>query len=166
MKRVVLAIICLILLILDNSIVPFFSIFNGAPSLLLCFVICFSIINGRWEATIIGAFSGLLQDIFFYKYYGINALANLLLCILAAVIGENIFKNRKFIPVLSTFCLSIIKLLFVMIVLYLAKVKMSLGYSMLISAVYNMVIVFLIYNRVYRFSNKKYMKVQWKFNKD
>jgi rod shape-determining protein MreD len=165
-KRVVLAIICLILLILDNSIVPFFSIFNGTPSLLLCFVICFSIINGRWEATIIGAFSGLLQDIFFYKYYGINALTNLLLCLLAAVIGENIFKNRKLIPILSTFALSIIKLVFVMIVLYLAKVKIQFGYPMLISATYNMVIVFFIYNRVYRFSNKKYMKVQWKFNKD
>ena len=166
MKRVVLAVICLILLILDNSVVPFFSIMNGMPSILLCFAICFSIINGKWEATIVGAFSGILQDIFFYKYYGINALVNLFICLVASIIGENIFKNKRVIPVLSTFVLTIIKILFVMLILYLAKVKVSFGYNILISAVYNMIIVLLIYSRVYKFSNKKYMKVQWKFNKD
>ncbi|GIM29203.1 rod shape-determining protein MreD [Clostridium polyendosporum] len=165
MKRFILALICIILLVLDNSVMPFFAIKTVYPSLLFCFILSYSIINGMEEAVIIGVFSGLLQDIYFYKFYGVNAFINLFICLIAAYIGENIFKHKRFIPVFSAFSLTILKYIIIFIMLYLLKVTMIFDSRVLVSAIYNMLIVFFMYKRIYRFSNRDYMKEQWKFNK-
>ena len=78
MKKWVLILISLVLLILDNSLIPFLAIKGAYPSLLFVFAIAYSIINGRSEAVVIGVISGLMQDIFFYNGFGINALINML----------------------------------------------------------------------------------------
>jgi hypothetical protein len=45
MKRIVIIAIALLLLILDNTIIPSYSIMQGYPSILFVFAIAFSIIN-------------------------------------------------------------------------------------------------------------------------
>lgn len=165
MKKIGILVICLILLILDNSVIPFLSIKGYYPSLLFSFAIAYSIINGKNEAVYIGSISGILQDVYFYKYYGINSFTNLILCVLAAGIGESIFKNKRFIPVVSTFFISISKYIIVFIILYIAKIKVNFDFGVLMIAVMNMICMFFIYKRVYKFSNKDFMKEQWKFNK-
>ena len=47
------------------------------PSLLFIFAIAYSIISGKKEAIFIGIVSGILQDIFFVKGFGINLLLNI-----------------------------------------------------------------------------------------
>ena len=95
MKKWILVLISLLLLILDNSLMPFFSIKGAYPTLIFTFAIAYSIIYGRKEAVIIGVTSGLLQDIFFYNGFGVNSLINMLLCLLAAIIGENIYREKE-----------------------------------------------------------------------
>ena len=93
MKRIVIILISIILLVIDNTLLPYYSIKGAFPSLLFVFAIGFSIVNGKKEAVFIGVLSGILQDVFFVKGNGVNALINLLLCVLAATIGENILKE-------------------------------------------------------------------------
>ena len=64
MKKVILVLISILLLILDNSVMPFLSIYGAFPSLLFTFAVLYSIINGAEDALFIGVVSGLLQDIF------------------------------------------------------------------------------------------------------
>ncbi|MDZ4907071.1 rod shape-determining protein MreD, partial [Clostridium perfringens] len=64
MKKWVLILISLALLILDNSLMPFFAIKGAFPSLLFTFAIAYSIINGKSEAVFIGVTTCLMQDIF------------------------------------------------------------------------------------------------------
>ena len=66
MKKWILFLISLVLLILDNSFMPFLAIKGAFPSLLFVCAIAYPIINGKKEAVFIGVISGLLQDIYFH----------------------------------------------------------------------------------------------------
>ena len=87
MKRWIVIIISIILLILDNSFMPFISIYGIYPSLLFVFAIGYSIINGKQEGVFIGVLTGILQDIFFVRCFGLNALINMLICYIVGRVG-------------------------------------------------------------------------------
>ncbi|SHE66143.1 rod shape-determining protein MreD [Clostridium fallax] len=165
MKRVVLALLCILFLIIDNSIMPFISIKGIYPSLLFTFAICFSIINGKSEAIIIGVYSGALQDLYFANGFGINCLTNLLLCYLAAFIGENIFRNKRLVPVLLVGGITVLKYILVFLIMKFINISVKVDFGMVIMGIYNMILAFFIYNWTYKLSNKESMKSQWKFNK-
>lgn len=163
MKRFILGVICIIFLILDNTLMHFISIRGIFPSLLFTFAILFSILNGYWESIYIGSFSGILQDIYFSNGFGVNSFTNLLLCLLAAYVGENIFKQKRLIPVISTFVLTLIKFIVIYTLTILLKIKMNLN-GILVMGFYNMFIALFMYGWIYNICNKNYMKRQWKFN--
>lgn len=165
MKKLILALICVVLLIIDNSIMPFIAISGYYPSLLFCFVITFSIVNGKWDAVYLGVVSGLLQDVYFMNAFGINSLTNLLLCYIAAVIGEGIFKNKRLIPILISFAATIVKYGAIFMIFYFLKVRFDFDKMMIIMAIYNLIFTFLIYNKIYKLSNNNIMKEQWDFRK-
>lgn len=162
MKKWVVILVSIILLILDNSLMPFLAIRGAFPSLLFVFAITYSLIKGGNEAVIMGALSGLLQDIFFYNGMGINALSNLLLCVLAAFIGENIFKNKKLIPVITVGILSVVKVLMVYIFVTASGSHININMALL-SCVYNAVVMFLGYNFVLKLCDEEYRRSSWRF---
>lgn len=106
--------------------------------------------------------SGILQDVFFVKGNGINALINLLLCVLAATIGENILKENRIIPVISTFILSVMKIFMAMILLYLFKQKVNLPVALL-SSVFNSIVMLIVYKFILTTSNKFMDSEEWRF---
>lgn len=162
MKRIVIILISIILLVIDNTLLPYYSIKGAFPSLLFVFAIGFSIVNGKKEAVFIGVLSGILQDVFFVKGNGINALINLLLCVLAATIGENILKENRIIPVISTFILSVMKIFMAMILLYLFKQKVNLPVALL-SSVFNSIVMLIVYKFILTTSNKFMDSEEWRF---
>ena len=162
MKRWILVLISLILLILDNSFMPFLAIKGAYPSLLFTFAIAYSIIYGREEAIIIGIMSGLMQDIYFFGGFGINALVNMLICLLAAFIGENIYRDKKLIPTISMMFLYILKILAVLMILKIVGKSINLKVG-IYSSIYSTVVMFLGYNFVLRLYDKNFSKKSWRF---
>lgn len=162
MKKWVLILISIILLVLDNSMMPFLSIKGAFPSLLFMFSIAYSIIRGKNEALFIGVLSGVLQDIFFYNGFGINSLTNMLLCVLAAIIGENIYKNKKLIPVIAAFILSLLKVFGIFIIFKLINRNIDITMA-LYSSIYNVVVMFLGYNFVLKLCEKDKNNSSWRF---
>lgn len=162
MKKWVLILISLILLIFDNSLMPFLSIKGSYPSLLFIFIIAYSIINGKSEAIFIGVIAGLMQDVFFDNIFGINTLINMLLCLLAAVIGENIYREKKLIPVISVIFISILKVLSIFTIFKLAGRTINIQVGMF-TALYNAVIMFLGYDFVLKLYDIEYKNRSWRF---
>jgi rod shape-determining protein MreD len=162
MKRLVLVLSSVLFLILDNTLLPFFAIKNYYPSLLFLFAVFYSLINGKWEAVWIGVLSGILQDIYFNNVFGLNALTNLVVCLLAAELGNTIFKEKRLIPVVSSFFLSAIKEILVFVFLYILGAKSDIQ-VVLYNSIYSMVISIFIYKKIYKLSQKHYMKNEWKF---
>lgn len=161
MKKWILVLISIILLILDKSFMPFLAIKGAYPSLLFIFAIGYSIINGKKEAVIIGVLSGVLQDIFFYNGFGINSLINMLLCVLAAIIGENIYKEKKLIPVITSVVFYLIKVLAIQLIFKLIDLRIDIEIGVL-TALYSGIIMFLSYNQIYRLHDSDYKKSNWR----
>lgn len=162
MKKIILIAISLGLLILDNTILPYYSINGAFPSLLFVFAIAFSIINGKWDAIFIGIVSGFLQDIFFFHGFGVNLLINMLLCVLAAEIGGNILKGNRLIPVLSCFVISSLKVLAVFLLLKIFNQNINLATAFL-SAFFNLIVIFIVYKIILAICDKYKSKKSWRF---
>ncbi|WP_026884841.1 rod shape-determining protein MreD [Clostridium akagii] len=161
-KVVILTILIFALEVLDNSMVPFFSVYGYYPSLLFLFVISYSIINDRWSALKVGLISGALQDLFFINGFGVNMLVNMLLCVLAGEIGRNLFKEKRLIPILTILGLTFFKGILVYIILYFIGIKVML-YSSVFVAIYSFVLAIFVYKPIYRLCQKPYMIKKWKF---
>jgi rod shape-determining protein MreD len=162
MEKLIIVLVSIGLVILDNSLVPFFSIKGAYPSLLFVFAIACSMINGKEKAIFIGATSGILQDIFFFHGFGVNSLLNLFLCIFASIIGEGIVKNKRLIPVVSMCFITIMKYIGVIIIFYLLDINIQFSKS-IIMGIYNGVIMFFVYKIIMNIYDDEYTKQRWRF---
>lgn len=162
MKKFILIAISLGLLILDNTILPYYSINGAFPSLLFVFAIAFSIINGKWDAIFIGVVSGFFQDVFFFQGFGVNMLVNMLLCLLAAQIGEGILKRNRIIPVIACFVISMLKVLAVILLFKLFGQNIKVGVALL-SAFLNMITMLISYKIILTTCEKYKSKKSWRF---
>ena len=162
MKKLILVLISLLLLILDNSLMPFLSIWGAFPSLLFIFAVIYSLINGYSEALFIGVVSGILQDIFFSNGIGVNALVNMVICLIVAYIGNGIFKSKKIVPVAIVFAATIVKHLVIFVIMHLLKISAPIN-NILIVALYNSVIAFIAYKYVLKLSNTEDVNDKWRF---
>lgn len=161
-KLITVLAICVLFLILDNTLVPFFAVKGYFPNLLLLFVICYSIVNGSWEGIWVGILSGILQDIYFYNGFGINTLTNMLVCVAAGFIGNGIFKEKSLIPIVSSFILSFAKGVLAFAVLYIVKQYTPFKH-ILFDSIYTTVVSIFMYRWVYKLCQKEYMQRKWSF---
>lgn len=161
MKRWLLILILLILLIFDNSLMPFLAIKGAYPSLLFTFAIAYSMVTKKGDAVFIGVATGMLQDIFFPNAFGINSLVNMLLCFAASYIGENIYKKKKLIPVISTAFIYMAKVLAIFLIFKVANLEINLLVG-IYSSLYSLVIMFLGYNFVLKLYGDDYKERSWR----
>ncbi|WP_298837682.1 rod shape-determining protein MreD [Clostridium sp.] len=163
MKRILtIVLLCILFLILDNTLMPLLKINGAYPSLLFVFALCYSIVSSPRDAIIIGVFTGALQDVYFFNAFGINMLSNMLMCFVAAYIGKSIFLEKSFFPIISSFVLSLVKGLIVFSLLFFIKQNMYMG-VIIYQAIYNLVVSIFMYKFAYKLSQKQYMKREWKF---
>jgi rod shape-determining protein MreD len=163
MKRILTVVfLCILFLILDNTLMPLLKVKGAYPSLIFTFALCYSIVSPPKDAVIIGVFTGALQDLYFLNGLGINMLSNMLMCVIAAKIGKGIFIEKSFLPVVSSFVLSLIKGLMVFSILFLINQYTQVT-AILYKAIYNFVVCIFMYKLTYKLSQKKYMKKEWKF---
>lgn len=163
MKRILtLVSLCILFLILDNTLIPLLKINGAYPSLLFTFALCYSIVSSPRDAVIIGVFTGALQDVYFLNGFGINMLGNMLMCVVAANIGKSIFLEKSFLPIVSSFALSLVKGLIVFSILFLIKQYVHME-VIICQAIYNLIVSIFMYKFIYKLSQKEYMKTEWKF---
>jgi len=163
MKRILTVVfLCILFLILDNTLMPLLKINGAYPSLIFTFALCYSIVNSPKEAVIIGVFTGALQDVFFMNCFGINMLTNMLMCLVASQIGKSIFIEKSFLPIISSFLLSIGKGLIVFCILFLIKQYTNME-AVFYIGIYNLIVSIFMYKFTYKLSQKEYMKKEWKF---
>jgi rod shape-determining protein MreD len=165
MRNCVLLIISIILFIIDNSVIPVLFGQSAYPSTLLVFILCYSIVATRSQALYFGVIAGFLQDLYIGNVFGINAFANMIICIVANIIGDSIFKEKKFIPVISGFGLSLLKGIIIFSILSIIGQKVNYD-NILFVSIYNMIITFFMYRFVFNLSQRPFMKVQWGFKKE
>jgi len=163
MKKILtLVFLCILFLILDNTLMPLLKINGAYPSLIFTFALCYSVVSSPKDAVIIGVFTGALQDLYFFNGFGINMLSNMIICVVATNIGKNIFIEKPLLPIISSFLLSIVKGVMVVCMFLLVKQYTNTG-VIFYQAIYNLVVSIFMYKFTYKLSQKEYMKTEWKF---
>jgi len=162
MKKLYLIIILIVFLIIDNTLLPYYSIHGSFPSLLFTFAMAYSIIRGKEKAICIGIASGFLQDIFFFSGFGVNLFLNMLLCLLCAKIGESIFKENRLVPILTSLGISVLKVLGVVIIFKLFSQTIDIQVA-LISCVLNAICMMLFYTLILKTLDKYLDGNTWRF---
>ena len=156
MKRIYLIIILVLLLIIDNTLLPSYSIAGAFPSLLFVFAMAYSVIRGKNEALFIGIVSGFLSG------FGVNLFLNTLLCLLCAKIGESIFKENRIVPILIALFISTLKVLGVVIIFKLFAISIDMKVALL-SAVLNTICMMLFYRFILNMLDKYLDRNTWRF---
>lgn len=101
-------IIYFLLLFVEKNLLHLISIKNVTPDLILIFVIIVSLREKRSKSTIIGFFSGIIQDAFVTHFYGLSALSKSTVGFWGAF-----FQQPKKKYNLSSFAVSVTILVFV-----------------------------------------------------
>lgn len=95
MKKVYLYILAIVILILENSITNYISIFGVTIDFLLIFLTIISLYLDELESGIMGAIIGLLKDISVGGIFGVNALIYFVVCYMISYSRNKIYKESK-----------------------------------------------------------------------
>lgn len=161
MKKVIIVLISILLLVLDNSVMPFIQIKSAFPSLLFVFAVGYSLVSSEGDALFVGVVSGMLQDIFFSYGFGLNSLINMIICLGVCYLGNGVFKNKKIVPIATIFIATIVKHLAVGIGLFMLNYNGDFS-NMIYVAIYNSIIMFFSYRFILKFANSEDVNDKWR----
>ena len=146
-------------ILLQTTVFDFFQVAGVKPDIVLIIVIVYGLIKGPKAGAILGFFAGLLLDLTLGSFIGLNALVKMVTGYLVGFGETNVFKENLIIPILAVFTAS----LFNEFLLYLLHT--AFGYQgdffSVISrnifpvAIYNSVLVPIVYAPFYRYISKR-----------
>ncbi len=163
MRRYLIILLILILLfIVQTAILPFLTIYNISPDILLIFITAYSILNGQWEGMICGIVAGALMDVFYSPVYGIYSIVYTTIGFLVGRFSKNIFKENSFAALLFTIMGSVYKgiliVIFKAVLSYKTDIWMSFLALSLPEALLNGIIIFLTYDYLIRLNDHTLLK--------
>lgn len=98
----ILALIILINIIFQSSILPYFTMLKYFPNTGLVLIILVALRKGKYYGAFFGLALGLIQDILFGQVIGVNALIYFLLGYIVGLIQRVVVVENIFIPILSS----------------------------------------------------------------
>lgn len=162
MRSLLITIMAILLFILDQAFVPFFSVNGSYGSLLFAFFGIFALLSDFEDAFLLAIVVGLLQDIYFPYVFGLNILINLWLFMGLSKAGETLKEGRMTFPVLFVSLAQGVKNLLMVIVLSLFGYHANFS-SVLIAPIFTLVFAIFLYYRVIEFRRIPMIKKEWKF---
>ena len=165
MKIRIAAILFMVALVLQGTLLNLFSIFGGTANLLLCLVIMMTFLYENENAIYLGLFFGILSDIAYSDMVGIASLGFLLVGYLTVQVRQILNKENVF----SVLILSISGTLIYNVFYWFVTNLFNNNIDFLIFAklqpvyiIYNLIIMMMIYfsliNRVVKHRKDRYYK--------
>ena len=100
MKRILITAIILILnIVFQSSVLPFFEIRGIIPNTSLIIIMSFALLRGSYEGALIGFFAGLLQDTFFGNSLCYYALLGMVTGFACGRFHQGFFRENYATPV-------------------------------------------------------------------
>jgi rod shape-determining protein MreD len=162
MRKIFILFTAIFLFLLDQTVLPFFSVFNSYGSILFVFFGLFAMMTDYEDAIILAIISGVLQDIFFPYAFGLNTLTNLFLYMGLSRVGLSLKEGRKTIPLLFITLAQAAKTVVILLILFLIGVRGNY-FSIIITPIFAMIIGILIYRLVVAYSRIPIVKKEWRF---
>ncbi len=86
--------------LLQSTLLQHIAIVNVKPNTAIIIIVCYAILRDDVEGAIFGFFTGLLLDIFYGEFLGVNAMLGLITGYLSAKPFKDYYKENIFLPVL------------------------------------------------------------------
>lgn len=103
MRYFIMTVLFLISLLLQSTVFSHLTVAGVKPDLVLVFLIFYALLHGPLEGALMGVAGGLLQDLLFGQYLGMNALAKLVVGYIFGVLEKKIYKENMLIPMFAIF---------------------------------------------------------------
>ena len=95
MKRVLLCILGFLIIIIQNSIINYLSIFGMTINLVLIYLVIISLYLGELESGIIGAIFGIIIDFSVGGIFGTNALIFFVISYMVSYLRNKVYKESS-----------------------------------------------------------------------
>jgi len=100
LRLIVMALVIFANFILQSTFSNYIEILNVKPNTAILIVLVYAMLRGDVEGAIIGFFTGLLEDLFFGGYIGLNALLGTVFGFAAGKPLRNFYRENYFLPAL------------------------------------------------------------------
>jgi rod shape-determining protein MreD len=131
MKRITIVVSVLVCIYFDSIFFMRLNIVGIRPDMLLAVAVSFGVLLGRPSSLLIGGISGLVMDILFGEFIGMNLALYLLAALAGSIFHRKYYADNVIIPAATAFAAAIIKELLVGAVAALMGITYHFG-SMLI----------------------------------
>lgn len=99
MRILVIALIIIINLILQSTLMQHLAIGGIIPNTAIIIIVSYSLLRGKYEGAVCGIFSGLIHDILFGNSLGYFALLGLLVGYLCGRQTQNFYRENCILPI-------------------------------------------------------------------
>lgn len=159
MYRIIsLSIISILNIVLQSTLFEYIEILNIKPNTSILIIISYAMLRGDIEGSILGFFSGLMQDILFGKVVGLNALMGFILGFVCGKPFKDFYTENYFIPIFMAFIGTFIYGFVFYLVNFLFRGRLDAGNylsSIVIpETVYTTVLMFFVYRFIYAVNDK------------
>lgn len=147
-REVILGLFIILGFLLQISVVPHIRLFGAKPDILLVLAIVVAIQDGPTAGSFVGFFGGFLQDMMSPGYFGVSALTKAVAAYMAGLLKDMTITYSVLLPLIITFILTFFEqTIFMASVAILGRegVPPFALLEIFLSAVYNVIIVLLLY---------------------
>lgn len=144
MMQLFWALLLVITLILQVSILPLIAYAGNKPDLLLMITLSAGLLYGREHGVGIGFFAGLLQDLAAGGIFGLNTLSKVLVGYVAGMAERKVFKEHILLPLFSVGAATAAQYIFHLLLLFLFAYKVNF-----VDAIMRNLIPMVIYNMLF-----------------
>lgn len=120
MRLLTTTVLIIVTLVLKISLGPFLSIKGASPDLVLLLGLGMAMRLGAGSGFRVGFAGGLLEDLLFSRFVGMNAMAKGLVAYLAGLAGMKVFRDSLPVLLLVGFAASLVCQVLVLVVLAIA----------------------------------------------
>lgn len=162
MRKAVLMITAIFLLLIDQTVMPFLSIYGTYASMLFTFFALFSLKTDFEDAVTVGIITGILQDLYFPYGFGLHTLFNIILFLGLSKLGSTLKEGRKSLPIIFVALAHGFKTMAIILILRLFGILANPASIMLIP-LYTVLLSLILYRVVHNFERIPVIKKEWKF---
>lgn len=149
-------------LILQGSILPFFSFLVFLPNPALVSVVIISMFKGKYYGAFFGVFMGLFQDVLFGDVIGVHALIYFLIGYTVGVLQTSLNNENIFIPVIFSGIGTVFYNLMYFLIMYFLSKNISLDAAVKrifsIEILYNCILAIIIHKILFRLFRTRSLK--------
>ena len=158
MKPLMWALVVVVSLLIQATLLPLVAVGGVKPDLLLLVVVSSGLLLGREHGVGMGFFAGLLQDLASGNIFGANVLSKMATGFVAGSMERKVFKENVLLPVLAVMAATVFNgavMLAVMAILGMGvEWSASLAHTLFVTG-YNVVLAIPVHQAVYRLARSE-----------